>query len=81
MKVSAVVVSHGHARELEQSLPALAPQVDEVVVVANIPGSVGADRLGARVVANARPLSFAANVNVGVAATSGEYIRLANPDA
>ena len=42
MKVSAVVVSHGHARELERSLPALAPQVDELVVVANIPGSVGA---------------------------------------
>ena len=42
MKVSAVVVSHGHARELERSLPALAPQVDELVVVANLPGSVGA---------------------------------------
>ena len=40
--VSAVVVSHGHARELERSLPALAPQVDELVVIANLPGSVGA---------------------------------------
>ena len=38
VKVSAVVVSHGHARELERSLPALAPQVDELVVVANVPG-------------------------------------------
>ena len=42
MTVSAIVVSHGHARELEQSLPALAPQVDELVVIANLPGSVGA---------------------------------------
>ena len=41
MTVSAVVVSHGHAAELEVSLAALAPQVDEIVVVANIPGSVG----------------------------------------
>ena len=31
-------------RELERSLPALAPQVDELVVVANVPGSVGAGR-------------------------------------
>ena len=41
MSVSAVVVSHGHAAELERSLPALVPQVDEIVVVANLPGSVG----------------------------------------
>ena len=41
MSVSAVVVSHGHAAELERSLPALAPQVDELVVIANLPGSVG----------------------------------------
>ena len=47
--VSAVVVSHGHARELEESLPALAPQVDELVVIANLPGSVGsASAWGAR---------------------------------
>ena len=65
MKVSAVVVSHGHARELERSLPALAPQVDELVVIANLPGSTGAVPRGVRVLENPRPLSFAANVNVG----------------
>ena len=43
MKVSAVVISHGHAGELEQSLPALAPQVDELLVIANIPGSLPRD--------------------------------------
>ena len=74
MTVSAVVVSHGHARELERSLPALAPQVDELVVIANLPGSVGAVPEGVRVLENERPLSFAANVNRGVAETAGELV-------
>ena len=39
--VAGVVVSHGDARDLRASLPALAPQVDELVVIANVPGSVG----------------------------------------
>jgi GT2 family glycosyltransferase len=81
LSVSAVVVSHGHARELERSLPALAPQVDELVVVSNVPGSVGAMPEGARVIENERPLSFAANANRGFTATSGEYVVIANPDA
>ena len=81
MKVSGLVVSHGHARELERSLAALGPQVDEVVVIANVPGSVDAVPEGARVLANERPLPFAANVNRGVAETSGEYVLLSNPDA
>ncbi len=81
MKVSGVVVSHGHARELEGSLPALAPQVDELVVVANLPGSTSKVPAGVRVLENPRPLSFAANVNVGIAATTGEYVLVCNPDA
>ena len=82
MTVSAVVISHGHARELERSLPALAPQVDEVVVVANAPGSAPAALPeGVRVVENERPFSFAANANVGAAATSGDYVLVVNPDA
>ena len=82
MKVSGVVISHGHARELEQSLPALAPQVDELVVIANIPGSVP-EHLpeGVRVVTNALPLSFAANANLGAAETQHELVLIANPDA
>ena len=80
VKVSAVVVSHGHAEELERSLPALLPQVDEVVVVANTPGSVAGVPEGVRVLENPRPLSLAANVNLGIAATSGEYVLCANPD-
>lgn len=82
MKVSAVVISHGHADELRQSLPALAPQVDELLVIANVPGSLpGELREGTRVLENDRPLSFAANANLGAANTSGELVLIANPDA
>lgn len=81
MKVSGLVVSHGHAAELERSLPALAPQVDELLVIANVPGSVATFPAGVRVLENARPLSFAANVNRGLVETTGEYVLLSNPDA
>ena len=81
MSVSAVVVSHGHAAELERSLAALAPQVDEVVVIANLPGSVGQVPPGVRVIENARPRRLAANVNAGIAASSGAYVLFSNPDA
>ncbi len=81
MKVSAVVVSHGHAAELARSLPALAPQVDETLVIANAPGSVDVVPEGVRVIENAKPLTLSANINVGIAATSGEYVLAANPDA
>jgi len=79
--ISAVVVSHGHARELETLLPALRAQVDELVVVANVPGSVGDVPSDVRVLANERSQPLAANVNLGVAATSGELVLFANPDA
>jgi GT2 family glycosyltransferase len=81
VKVSAVVVSHGHADELASSLPVLAPQVDEVLVVANAPGSVRDVPEGVRVLENPRPQTLAANVNLGIAATRGEYVLAANPDA
>jgi GT2 family glycosyltransferase len=81
VKVSAVVVSHGHADELERSLPALVAQVDETLVVANLPGSVRAVPDGVRAVENPSPLSLAANVNLGIAATAGEYVLASNPDS
>ena len=81
MSVSAVVVSHGHANELTRSLPALVVQVDEVVVVANLPGSAEGVPAGVRVLENPQPLPLAANVNLGIAATSGEYVLNVNPDA
>ena len=81
MTVSAVLVSHGHAAELERSLPALLPQVDELVIVANLPGSVGSLPPGVRVIENERPLRLAANVNLGTAATRGDLVLFSNPDA
>ena len=79
--ISAIVVSHGHRAELAESLPALAPQVDEIVVIANLPGSEPADAHGARVIENPRPLSYAANLNRGIAETTGELVLVNNPDA
>jgi hypothetical protein len=81
VKVSAVVVSHGHAEELTRTLPALVPQVDETLVIANLPGSAGHVPAGVRVLENPRPLPLAANVNLGIASTSGEYVLNVNPDA
>ena len=81
MKVSAIVVSHGHRAELAESLPALAPQVDEIVVIANVPGSGPDDAHGARVLENPRPLSYAANLNRGIAETTGHVVLVNNPDA
>jgi N-acetylglucosaminyl-diphospho-decaprenol L-rhamnosyltransferase len=82
VKVSAVVISHGHARELVHSLPALAPQVDELLVIANIPGSLPPELPdGTRVLENETALSFAANANLGAAQTEHELVLIANPDA
>ena len=81
MKVSSVVVSHGHAAALARSLPALVPQVDETLVIANLPGSVRELPTGVRTLENPRPLTFAANVNLGTASTAGEYVLVSNPDA
>jgi GT2 family glycosyltransferase len=78
VRVSAIVVSHGNAAELGESLPALVPQVDELVVIANMPGSVPP---GVEAIENSAPLGFAANVNAGLARTSGEAVLVANPDA
>ena len=80
MRVSAVVVSHGHRVELAESLPALLPQVDEIVVIANVPGSAPENAAGIRVIENTRPVSYAANINTGTRATNSELVLVANPD-
>ena len=83
MKVSGVVISHGHADELARSLPALRPQVDELLLIANpVPGSVP-EHLpdDVHVLRNDRVLSFAANANLGTANTAHELVLIANPDA
>jgi len=81
VSIAAVVVSHGNAAELDRLLPALVPQVDEVVVVANVPGSAGLLPDGVKLIANERPLGFGANVNRGVAATTAGLVCSVNPDA
>jgi GT2 family glycosyltransferase len=81
MRISAVVVSHGHAPEVAALVPVLCEQVDEVVVVANLPASVPAGLPdGVRVLENGHPLPLAANVNLGTAATTGELVLNATPD-
>jgi GT2 family glycosyltransferase len=76
VKVAGVVVTHGPHPELSRCLAALAPQVDELVVVANPP----APDVTARLLVNERPLGFAANANRGIAETEAPFVVLANPD-
>jgi GT2 family glycosyltransferase len=78
VKVSAIVVSHGNAAELRESLPALEPQVDELVVIANVKGSVP---VGVDALVNDKPLGYAANINFGLTRTTGEAVLVSNPDA
>jgi len=75
-RVSGVVVTHGPHPQLDSCLAALAPQVDELVVVANPP----APDVAARLLVNDRALGFAANANKGIAATSAPFVVVANPD-
>ena len=59
-------------------LESLAPQVDELVLVANPGGSPSTCE--ARVIANERTLGFGANINRGVAATRAPFVVASNPD-
>jgi GT2 family glycosyltransferase len=77
VSVAGVVVVHEPVPELEQCLDALRPQVDELVVVANLPGTTVE---GARLIENRQPVGFAANANRGIAATSAPFSVVANPD-
>ncbi len=80
--VSAVVIAHGagEAAHLRQSLPALQPQVDELVVIANTPGSLGEVPDGVRVIHNQEPLGYAENANLGIDATAADYVIVSNTD-
>jgi N-acetylglucosaminyl-diphospho-decaprenol L-rhamnosyltransferase len=79
VSVSAVVVTHGPHPDLDRCLSALAPQVDELVLVANLPLEVELPPRG-RLLTNDRPVGYGANINRGVAETSGEFVVVANPD-
>jgi GT2 family glycosyltransferase len=79
VSVSAVVVAHGPHPDLPRCVAALSPQVDELLVVANLPLELELPP-GARLVENERPRGFGANVNRGVRETSGDFVVIANPD-
>jgi hypothetical protein len=77
VSVAAVVVVHEPVRELAACLAALIPQVEELVVVENLGGTVAQ---GVRVIENERPLGYAANANRGIAETSAPFVVVCNPD-
>jgi GT2 family glycosyltransferase len=77
MRVSAVVVSHGSAPDVAELMPLLEPQVDELLVIANVPGSAPP---GISTIENASPLGYAANLNLGLARTTGDALLAVNPD-
>src|SRR6266566_8700891 len=79
MSAAGIVVTHGPHPDLNRCLAALGPQVDELVVVANLPLDLDLPA-GARVLENPRPAGFGANVNRGVAETKSEFVVIANPD-
>jgi GT2 family glycosyltransferase len=79
--VAGVVVSHGPEPELAECLHALAAQVDELVLVLDVPGdAMPALPPSAVVIRNDRSRGFAANANRGVAATSKPFVVIANAD-
>jgi N-acetylglucosaminyl-diphospho-decaprenol L-rhamnosyltransferase len=79
MSVGAVIVTHEADANLARCVESLRPQVDEIVVVANLP--IGDSRPpGVRIIESDQPQGFAANVNRGLAATDHEFVVIANPD-
>lgn len=80
-RVAAVVITHGPHEDLAACLAAVAEQADELVVVANLPGPVEGLPASATVVRSPHPQGYAANANLGVAATTAPYVVVANPDA
>jgi N-acetylglucosaminyl-diphospho-decaprenol L-rhamnosyltransferase len=79
VSVSGIVVTHGPHPDLQRCLATLGPQVDELLVIANVPLQPELPP-NAKLLTNDRPVGFGANVNRGVRETSGEFIVVANPD-
>lgn len=82
-----VIVSHGHEALLPRCIATLGAALEglsvEVLVIDNLPGGHAAAALAGmpvRVVENAVPVGFAANVNRGAAETSGRCLLFLNPD-
>ncbi len=78
--VAGVIVTHEPSADLVDCIEALAPQVAELVLVANLPIELPPLPDHAHVIRNESPRGFAANVNLGVGATRAPWIVVANPD-
>ena len=76
--VAAVVIWTPGDPDPQPCLDSLAPQVDELVLMANPGGAPLAD--GARLIANEHTLGFGANINRGVAETRAPYVVASNSD-
>jgi hypothetical protein len=76
--VAAVVIYTPGDPDPGPCLASLAPQVDELVLVAN-PGDEPSSE-GARVIANEQNLGFGANINRGAASTRAPYVVASNCD-
>jgi len=80
--VAAIVVYHDWDNDLPDCISAIAPTVDELVVIANLASARRPDLpANGRLLVNDRPVGFSANVNKGVAATSAPLVVVVNPDA
>lgn len=79
-EVAGVIVTHEPTADIPVALGSLAPQVSELVVVANLPIDMPPLPDHARVIWNETPRGFAANANQGIAATTAPWIVIANPD-
>jgi GT2 family glycosyltransferase len=80
VRVAGVVITHGMSPTLEACLASIIPQVDELVVVANVAGTTPELPASAKLVERDRPRGFAANANLGIAQTSAPAVLVANPD-
>ena len=80
VSVAAVVVTHGPEPGLDRCIRSLLPQVDELVVVANLPRTTPPLPDGVSLIENRRPQGFAANANLGIRATTAPLVVVANPD-
>jgi N-acetylglucosaminyl-diphospho-decaprenol L-rhamnosyltransferase len=78
LSVAAIVIWTPGDPDPGPCLESLAPQVDELVLVANPGGSPS--RAGARVIANEHTHGFGANINRGVAATNAPFVIVSNAD-
>jgi N-acetylglucosaminyl-diphospho-decaprenol L-rhamnosyltransferase len=80
VNVAGVVVTHGPSPVESRCLAAIGPQVDELVVIANLPGEAPELPAHGRLIQSPSPRGFAANANTGIAATTAALVLLANPD-